>query len=245
MTIDRTLRVTLCMLGLLAMGACATRTVHPSELPADEIYRTGMEAFEANRTEDALRFLEYFVQAHFGDARVPEVQFTIGEAYDRRREHISAASAFQRLVSDFPTHELAPDARLRICEAYVSVSPRPELDQRYTRIAITHCEAVIRNHPQTPLAQQAETRIQEMQEKLATKAYQTGVFYQRRRAFDSAVIYFREAVDEHPRTSVAPRALRGLVESYEAMGYEEDAEEARRRLLRDYPESPDAQALRG
>ena len=152
MTIDRTLRVATGVLALLVLGACATRTVHPSELQPDELYRSGMEAFEANRTEDALRFLEYFVQAHFGDERVPQAQFTIGEAYDRRREHISAASAFQRLVTDFPAHELAPDARLRICESYVAVSPRPELDQRYTRIAITHCEAVTRNHPQTPLA---------------------------------------------------------------------------------------------
>jgi len=244
MTIDRTLRVVMGVLAVLMLGACATRTVHPSELAVDDLYRTGMEAFEAGRTEDALRYLEYFVQAHFGDERIPQAQFTIGEAYDLRREHISAASAFQRLITDFPMHDLAPDARLRVCEAYVAVSPRPELDQRYTRIAITHCEAVIRNYPQTPLAEQAEAHIQEMREKLATKAFQTGLFYQRRRAFDSAVIYFREAVNEHPRTSAAPRALRGLVESYTAMGYEEDAEEARQRLLRDYPESADAQALR-
>jgi outer membrane protein assembly factor BamD (BamD/ComL family) len=57
------------------------------------------------------------------------------------------------------------------------------------------------------------------------------------------VVYFEEVVTEYPDTTIAPGALEQLVETYSRLGYVEDAEDARERLLREYPQSPEAQAM--
>lgn len=226
------------------LGACGRRHVPPAQLAPDVQYQRGIEAFEAGRHGRAVEFLQPFVIQHVGDPRLPEALFTLARAHDARREYIAAASEYQRLASEFPTHPHALAARLGTCEAYANLSPRPQLDQEYTHAALTHCESVVANYPGTPQAEQANERITELRHRLAQKAYETGMFYFRRRAWDASVIYFQRAVEQYPDTTVAPAALLRMHEAFSRVGYVEDAEEARERLLREYPQSPEAQGLR-
>ncbi|HEX8904836.1 MAG TPA: outer membrane protein assembly factor BamD, partial [Longimicrobiaceae bacterium] len=75
------------------------------------------------------------------------------------------------------------------------------------------------------------------------KAYLNGMFYLRRQAYDAAVIYFNDTANGFPDTPWAPAALARIVEAYRKINYREEAEEARQRLLRDYPQSAEARLL--
>jgi outer membrane protein assembly factor BamD len=230
---------------LFALSGCASRVVNPALIPVDELHAQATAAFEAGRYGDAIPLLEGFVTYHLGDPRAPQALFNLAQAHMARREFVSAASYFQRLATDFPANPLNVDARMGSCEAYVRLSPRAPLDQEYTRAALGHCESVAMLFPGTPQGEQASEYVTEMQERLAEKIFDTGAFYQRRRALDAAVIYFTDVVTNYPQTSFAPQALARLVEAYDVLGYVEDAEEARTRLLRQYPESPEARTVRG
>jgi outer membrane protein assembly factor BamD len=232
------------LLGLVLLGACAPRHTPPAQLGPDVQFQRGMEAFEAGRHARAVEFLQPFVLQNVGDARVPDALFTLAQAYVARREFVSAASEFQRLATEYPTHRHALPARLGTCEAYSRLSPRPQLDQEFTVSALVHCEALVLNFPGTPEAETAAVRVGEMRHRLAQKEYETGLFYFRRRAFDASVLYFQRTVEEFPDTTLAPAALLRMHEAFSRIGYVEEAQEARDRLLRDYPESPEAQGLR-
>jgi outer membrane protein assembly factor BamD len=232
------------LLSLLLLGACGPRHVPPAQLTPDVQYQRGVEAFDAGRHARAIEFLQPFVLQNLGDPRMPDALFTLARSHVARREFVSAASEFQRLASEFPNHPHALPARLGTCEAYTRLSPRPQLDQEYTVAALIHCEAIVTTFPGTPEAEVARGRVAEMRHRLAMKAYETGMFYFRRRAFDASVIYFQRAVEEFPDTAVAPTALLRLHEAYTRIGYVEEAQEVRERLLRDYPESAEAQGLR-
>jgi outer membrane protein assembly factor BamD len=230
---------------LLVGSACGPRMMNPALLPADELYERGSAAFEARRFGDAIPLLDGFVTYHLGDPRAPQALFNLAQAHMARREFVSAATQYQRLATDFPTHPLAVEARMGSCDAYVRLSPRPQLDQEYTRAALGHCESVAVGYPGTPQGEAAAAHVAEMRERLAEKIFANGAFYQRRRALDAAVIYFTDVVTRYPETSFAPRALARLVETYGVLGYVEDAEQARTRLVREYPNSPEAQVVRG
>jgi outer membrane protein assembly factor BamD len=237
-------QIPIVLLSALALGACGVRHVPPAQLEADVQYSRGMEAFEAGRHGRVVDFLQPFVIQHVGDPRVPEALFTLARAYGARREHVSAASEYQRLFTEFPNHRHALPSRLGACEAYAALSPRPQLDQEYTYAALMHCESIVTGFPGTAEAETARQHVAEMRHRLAQKAYETGMFYFRRRAFDASVIYFQRAVEEFPDTVVAPAALLRMHEAFTRIGYVEEAEEVRDRLLRDYPDSAEAQALR-
>jgi outer membrane protein assembly factor BamD len=232
-------------LALLAvLAGCGARQENLSLLPADDLYARGVAALEEGDNEEAITMLEYFTNQHLGDPRVPQARMMLGDAHMARREYATAATHYMRLVNDYPTHELSLPARFRACEAYYELSPEPPLDQEYTRSALAHCQSVVDYYPTTEQATQALAFVTELHQKLAQKLYNTGILYFRRRWYDSAVLVFNDVVEEYPNTSVAPMALEQLVETYTRIGYVEDAQEARERLLRDYPQSPQAQALR-
>ena len=199
-----------------------------------------MAAYEEGQTRRALEFLEPFVRGALGDPRVPEARFTIGQIHLDRREFISAADAFQVVASQYPGHELAPEARFLVCDAYSRLKPPPALDQQYTEATIAHCESVAQLYPGTERGEQALERVAAARENLARKLYENGNFYFRRRAFDAAILYYEEAIEHFPDTPVAPAALLRMAEAYDAIRYTEEAAEARERLVRDYPESPEA-----
>jgi outer membrane protein assembly factor BamD len=231
-------------LALLLLGACATRGADPARLQPDELYGRGMAAYAEGQHARAVQFLEIFAREHLGDPRMPEVLVTLGRSHMERREFLTAVTQFQRVAVEHPAHPLNLDARFGICQAYYRLSPRPALDQEYTLAAIAQCEQVASLYPNVAEGRQARELIVELREKLAQKSYDAGVFYVRRRLHEAALVYFEDVVARYPETSRAPAALLRLVEAYQTLGYEEEAEEARARLVRDYPQSPEAQALR-
>lgn len=239
----RYFRFVVLILVAVATG-CAGNRVNPAQLPADELYQRANERFEARDFGDAIPLLEVFVQQYLGDPRAPQARYNLGRAYMARREYVTAASHFQRLVEDFPSSPLNVPARFATCESYVLLSPRPQLDQEYTEVAIAHCESVATNFPGTPEAEKAAGFLTELREKLAGKAYDNGAFYMRRKAYDAAVVYFNEVLRNFPTSRYMPATLARLAETYTLMGYVEEADAARERLLEEFPDSPEAQQLR-
>jgi outer membrane assembly lipoprotein YfiO len=228
---------------VLLFGGCSARQENLALLPADAMYTRAVEAMEEREFDDAIQLLEFFVIQYIGDPRAPDARMMLGDANMEQREYPTAANHYQRLVNDFPLHPLALEARFRTCEAYYRLSPRVPLDQEYTVAAMLHCESVAAYYPGTTEAEQAQAFVDDMEHKLAEKTYNTAMHYFRQNAYPSAVVYLEDVIEQYPDTSFAPLALSQLVETYTRIGYVEDAEETRQRLLREYPQSPEAQAL--
>ena len=131
------------------------------------------------------------------------------------------------------------------CRSYAELAPIPERDQEYTQRARDRCDFVARDYPGTDAAEEALEVRDEMVELLAEKDFLAGEQYKDLSAYDSAIIYFEEVVENFPETSWAPRALLAKYESYREIGYDREAEETRERLLADFPDSPEAEEIQG
>src|SRR5213076_248980 len=97
--------------------------------------------------------------------------------------------------------------RFKVCDSYYRLSPKPQLDQQYTRSALDHCQSVLDYYASSEFAPKAQAVLTELKSKLATKLLMTGEFYSKRSAFDSAIIYYEAAARDYPDTDVAPHAL--------------------------------------
>ena len=241
--IRRFRRLCLVPLALLAV-ACSGNRENINLLSPDDLYARGVAEFDDREFQRAIIYLERFLSTTLGDPRIPDARMLLGDAHVERREYATAASHYQRVVTDFPNHPRNREARFKICDAYYKLSPAAPLDQEYTVSAIAHCQSVAEYFPGTEEGDSAAGYVDDLRQKLAKKSYDAGMHYFRRRAYDAAVLYFQEVVTQYPDTPLAPSALEQLVETYGRLGYVEDAEEAKERLLREYPESPEAQAMR-
>jgi outer membrane protein assembly factor BamD len=235
-------RAALALLIAAALPGCAIfRT--PPPLTVESAYAQGMEAYNTGRYRRAVELLGQFVPNATSDPRLKGALMALGRANLEVRDYVGATAQFLRVATEFPRDPEAAEARFGLCDAYHRLSPRPQLDPEYTQAAITYCESFASIYPGTPQAAQAQQWVAELRGKLAEKAYQNGSFYFRRGLYDAAVVYFNDVLTQFPETPWAAAALARQVESYGRMGYREEEAAARARLLRDYPQSPEARNL--
>jgi outer membrane protein assembly factor BamD len=230
---------------LVTIAGCARGGPKLGQMDADQLLARGMERLESHKWQDAIQALEAFVFQYPTHARYQEARYRLAEAYYGKGEYISAATEFGRLANDFPTGTWADDSRYQVCDSYAHLSPKPQLDQEYTQEAIDHCQSLLAYFPDSEFAERGREILTQLTNKLAQKIFLNGEHYFKRNAFDSAEIYFNSVLADYPSTSAAPKALLRLLQGYEKLGYEEEAKEARERLLREYPASPEAKELNG
>jgi outer membrane protein assembly factor BamD len=231
------------LLLVVLLSACASTSPFTG-MDADELYEAGMAAFEEERWDDAADALERLVSGYPGYDRNAEARFHLGQAYFGKEQYLTAANEFGLFLGLHHSHGLAPEASLGICRSYARLAPHPERDQEHTRRARDACRQTRDEFPGTNVAEEAEGLRAQMVEILAERLHREGRFYQRRGAHDSAILVFQDLVDYYPETSWAPRGFLGLYNSYREIGWDEEADEARSRLLFLYPDSEEAAELR-
>lgn len=226
----------------LVMSGCASTGPRTFE-SGDALFAAAMQQVEDEDWAEAILLLERLKLEYPTHARIQEARFQLGKSFFAREEYLTAANEHLRLATDYPTGPYADDARFGVCEAYRELSPIVQRDQQYTQGAIEHCQALISFYPTSEFTPRAQQIVEEMTNKLGEKLFIAGEFYRQRQAFDSAIIYYERVLTEYPRTPIAPESLVQLMAVYERLGYTDEARGARERLLRDYPETPQARAL--
>lgn len=227
----------------LVVSAAACAKELPKDVPPEELYRIGVDDFERERYDRAIEALRRFLLQDPGHPNADSAQYLIGESYFQKEMYLTAASEFLRLAQNRPAGALADDARYRACQAYVGLSPRPELDQEYTQEALDQCRSVALLYPSSPYTSEAQERVEELNDKLARKYYLNAEYYFKRKAYDSAIVYLEHLLDSFEGAAVEPEALLTLYRSYRKVGYAQEAEQIRDRLVREYPDSPQAREI--
>ncbi|MFO7894667.1 MAG: outer membrane protein assembly factor BamD [Longimicrobiales bacterium] len=231
------------LLALALVVGCASKDVPISDYSADQLWEQGVAAYNDEEWDEAVRFFDRYVLTGGSDPRVVQARYYIGRAHFEKGQYVTAASTFSRLAGDLGRTAMADDARFMACRAYEELSPRPQLDQEYTRAAIDHCRALVDHFPDSEFADPAREIVERMRGRLAHKLYTTGDWYVGRHAYDSALIYFEDVVEQYPDTEWAPKSLLKQYEIYGILQYEEEQDEVRDRLLRAYPDSEAAQQV--
>jgi outer membrane protein assembly factor BamD len=165
-----------------------------------------------------------------------EVRYYLGECHFQTGDYATAIQEFRRAADAFPDSPWAPQALLRAGDANLRMWKRPELDPTYGEAALAIYQELAGRYPGSDAAARAALHARELKERFAEKAYKTGLFYQKRRAYDSAIIYFKQVIATYPETTLTPQALLRLVEIYRSIFYVEELEETCAHLRRYYPD---------
>jgi outer membrane protein assembly factor BamD len=100
-------------------------------------------------------------------------------------------------------------------------------------------------YPDSEWKDSASKQLAVLQEWFATKDYESGMHYMRRKAYDSAIIYMRDVVTKYPATARSRDALLRLAQAYEAIKYKDDKADVCRTLREKYPKDPEVAATCG
>jgi outer membrane protein assembly factor BamD len=229
------------LLGISLQG-CASASPYQG-MTADQLYEVGAAAYESQDWDEAVRVFERFIFADPTHEQIVPARMYLARAYFNREDYLTSVSEFTRVLDRHPGDALAPEAALGVCRSYVQLSPDVQRDQGYTEQAVSACQNVIQDFGSFEVSVQAEALRDQMQEKLAEKIFVGGDFYLRRKMYDSAIIYFNDVLTAYPQSQTAARALLSLYRCYTAINWDTEAEEAKARLLRDFPDSEAAEEI--
>ena len=228
----------LCALPLGAGAAChhAAR-VQPVVQPEAELERA-LTIFRRGDFRRALLLLQR-VTFEFGpnQPEVARARYYLAECYFQTGDRVQAATEFRKVADEFPTTEYAPLALLRAGDSNLRMWRRAELDPTFGETALAIYQELAGRYPETDAAARARPHVRRLENQFAEKTYKNGMFYLKRKAYDSAIIYFKDVIANFPNSQRAPDALLRLVDSYTAIRYTQEVQETCAHLRRFYPKA--------
>jgi outer membrane protein assembly factor BamD len=222
----------------IALGACGKPK--PQVSPGPEVVLN--QARGEFRRGEFQKALNSFQRATFelppGHEDVAEAFYYLAESYFQTSQFLQAANEFRKVADEHPTSRFAPLGLLRAGDAQLRIWRKPELDPTPGRTALAIYQELAGRYPGTDAAARAQVHVKQLREWFANKAYQNGLFYVQRKAYDSAIIYFKDVVANYPETPHAASALLRLVDTYRTIGYQEEVRETCEHLRRFYAQTP-------
>lgn len=141
----------------------------------------------------------------FTDAAA-EAQYKIGLCHFTRKEYVEAAYEYQRVIEDYATSDWVDDASYGLAACYYRASLPPDYDQSPSQLAIDAIDEFGARYPQDARVSELEPKRVEMRERIAAQRLQTARFYEKRRKFMSAQLYYQVIVEQYPETLAAAEA---------------------------------------
>lgn len=139
-------------------------------------------------------------------------QFKIGECYKKNEQYQEAVGAFGKVVNDYPKSLLYEQAKYELAYCTYRMSLRPHYDQEPTEEAIKEFQEFIKIKDKGEDVKGAEEALVRLQERKAESVYRTARFYESSKHYESAIIYYKDIVDNYPKTSWAKKAFNKFTE---------------------------------
>ena len=203
---------------------------------SDKLYQAAVAEYKAGRYDNAAKAFEQLtLDLPARDPRLPLSYYYLAQSQTKNREYLLAAGTYNRLIDAFPQDTLVDDAFFLSGKAYQHEWREPQLDATYGKSAQTAFESLLTAYPDSPFAARAKNELDRLDEWFAEKDYDTGYLYLKRKAFDSAIIYFKDVIRLHPRAKKTRDAYLMLLEAYRAIKYTEDARDLCNDMRKAYP----------
>lgn len=222
----------------LALTACAHRARPGPALAPEQVLAQARAEFRAGKFTKALQtFRRVQFELPPNDPALPEVHHSIAESEFQAGQLVDAAHDFRQVADQYPGSAYAAVSLLRAGDANMRLWRNPELDPSYGEAALAIYQDLAGRYPDSDAAARAQLHVRDLRNWFADKAYKNGLFYFKRRAWDSGIIYFKDIVANYPDAARAPDALLRLVDTYRVIGYKEELQEACAHLRRFYPQA--------
>jgi outer membrane protein assembly factor BamD len=210
-------------LTLTSCGSSQDASKTPGQLTSFENrFNEGKQAYEKGNYQEAIRiFEEIRIQAPTSDVAA-EATYLEGMSRFQQESFSAAAVDFRATRRSYPMSAFAPRAQYMIAESYFRLSPRPELDQTYSTLAISEYQAFLRDYTSrgaassssvaTTLLDSAQNRLTELRNKLGEKMFKTAELYTKMEEYKSALVYYDRVLEQYYDTPSAAEAQLRIAE---------------------------------
>jgi outer membrane protein assembly factor BamD len=170
-----------------------------------------LKVFTARGT--AIEYLNKLVETAPYSDMAAEAKLNAAELQQRKKQFDEAIESYQFVAEYYPKSSAAEVALFQMAACYYEKALRARYDEKSISLANTNFKSYIAKYPQGKFVKEAREKLVSLDEKKAKGAYEVGEFYEKKKAFQSALMYYTQVLQRHPLSSWAVKAeerIKGL-----------------------------------
>ncbi|MBM3838288.1 MAG: outer membrane protein assembly factor BamD [Verrucomicrobia bacterium] len=142
-----------------------------------------------------------------------QAQMSIGTAREKQSDYPLAVKAYERAADKYHDQKnVGADALYKAGLAYRKQAKAAEYDQSVAGQAIATFTDFMTLHPGDPRVPEAQKIVQELKTEQARGSVEIARFYEKKKLWQGALVYYNEAVSKDPNSSYAQEAKRRIEE---------------------------------
>lgn len=192
------IRLIYAIVGLMLLSSCSEYQKILKSTNRQEKYDYAIKMYNKKKYSRAVGVLEELYTTSRGDANAENIHYYFAKSYYGAGDFLLSSYFFEEFVYKFPNSKYIEDAAYSNAMCYYKDSPENPLDQTSTYKAIAQMQYFVDRYPESTLVAQCNKRIDELREKLESKAYRVAYQYYRMEYYQASCVAFTMLLKDFP-----------------------------------------------
>jgi outer membrane protein assembly factor BamD len=188
-----------------------------SKQPDKELFDKAMLAMKKGRYDVARLDLQTMLNTYPESEYRMRAKLAVGDSWFREGGAAALTQAeaeYKDFITFFPNAPEAAEAQMKVADIYYQQMEKPDRDYNNTQRAEQEYRAMINQFPDSTLVPRAKQKLRDVQEVLAERETQIGLFYESREQHVAAIARLETVIDTYPLYSKSDQALLGIGDAY-------------------------------
>ena len=188
-----------------------------SKQPDKELYDKAMLALKKSRFDVARLDLQTMLNTYPESEYRMRAKLAVGDSWFKEggtAALVQAEAEYKDFITFFPNAPEAAEAQMKVADIYYQQMEKPDRDYTNAQRAEQEYRNMINQFPDSTLVPRAKQKLRDVQEVLAERETQIGLYYGSRDNYSAAIARLETVVDTYPLYSKSDQALLGIGDSY-------------------------------
>ena len=188
-----------------------------SKQPDKELFDKAMIALKKGRYDVARLDLQTMLNTYPESEYRMRAKLAVGDSWFREGGAAALTQAeaeYKDFITFFPQAPEAAEAQMKVADIYYQQMEKPDRDYNNAQRAEQEYRNMINTFPDSTLVPRAKQKLRDVQEVLAERETQIGLFYDSRENYTAAIARLKTVVDTYPLYSKSDQALLGIGDAY-------------------------------
>jgi outer membrane protein assembly factor BamD len=188
-----------------------------SKQPDKELYDKAMVALKKGRYDVARLDLQTLLNTYPDSEYRMRAKLSVGDTWFKEGGTAALTQAeaeYNDFITFFPDAPEAAEAKMKVGDIYYQQMEKPDRDYTNAQEAEKAYRDMINMFPDSALIPRAKQKLRDVQEVLAERETQIGLYYGSRENFNASIARLRTVVETYPLYSKSDQALLAIGDAY-------------------------------
>src|SRR6202453_2511402 len=188
-----------------------------SKQPDKELFDKAMLAMKKGRFDVARLDLQTMLNTYPESEYRMRAKLAVGDSWFKEGGSAALTQAeaeYKDFITFFPNAPEAAEAQMKVADIYYQQMEKPDRDPENATRAELEYRNMINMFPDSTLVPRAKQKLRDVQEVLAERESEIGLYYESRENFSAAIARLQTVNDTYPLFSRSDQVLLGIGDAY-------------------------------